>query len=193
MATKGETTRAYIRSVAYDLFAEKGFKEVTMKDIYTNAKLSSGGLYRHYGGTSEVFSDIVNEIMIDLKTSFTEKITKDMPATQILNEFLDSYQAEMLDLNHSLGLAIYEYFSSVAVAGENLLWQQYKASQDALCELLQYGIRTGEFNPVDCKAVVNLLIFSYQGVRMWSKLIPIETEVPVGIINELKNVILKKG
>ena len=51
MSLKGEKTKQDIREKAYQLFAEKGFKDVTMKDICELTGLSLGGLYRHFEST----------------------------------------------------------------------------------------------------------------------------------------------
>lgn len=48
MSLRGDKTKQEIRDAAYRLFEEKGFKEVTMKDICEQTGLSRGGLYRHY-------------------------------------------------------------------------------------------------------------------------------------------------
>lgn len=191
MGKKGEATKKQIQNVAYGLFAEKGFTQVTMKDIYINAKLSSGGLYRHYESTTQIFSDIVDEIMDNLKNEFTHKMEREEPAVQILDEFLAHYQSEMLDSDKSLGLAMYEYFSLISVEKDNSMLRQYQLSSDALCALIEYGIRRGEFNTVDAKPVVDLLLFSYQGVRMWSKIMLLDESVPAGIIGQIKNIIYK--
>ena len=45
MGKKGEDTKKFIREKAICLFAQKGFKNVTMKDICTVTGLSRGGLY----------------------------------------------------------------------------------------------------------------------------------------------------
>ena len=44
MGTKGEKTKRFICENAFQLFAEKGFKDVTMKDICEKTGLSRGGL-----------------------------------------------------------------------------------------------------------------------------------------------------
>lgn len=48
MSNKGEETKKMIKEKACSLFARKGFKNVTMKDICIETGLSRGGLYRHY-------------------------------------------------------------------------------------------------------------------------------------------------
>ena len=61
MGNKAEKTKEHIKKEAYRLFAEKGFKEVTMTDICNKTGLSRGGLYRYYSGTDAIFSEILSE------------------------------------------------------------------------------------------------------------------------------------
>ena len=63
MGKKGDETRKMIRKRAAGLFAQKGFKGVTMNDICQVTGLSRGGLYRHYDSTRQIFSEIVDELM----------------------------------------------------------------------------------------------------------------------------------
>ena len=44
MAAKGEKTRESILNASYALFAKKGFKQVTMKDVCDVTNMSRGGL-----------------------------------------------------------------------------------------------------------------------------------------------------
>ena len=190
---RGEETRKLIKKCACDLFASKGFKQVTMKDICEAASLSRGGLYCHYESTQEIFKEIINDFMSRQEATFSEKIGQNLPATEILDEVLEKYRTEMLDGQTSLSLAIYEYFSIVdASETENELYTQYLASFHAWKNLLDYGIQTGEFNPVDIRPVFDLIIFSYQGVRMYSKLMSINEEIPQGIIEQIRKIIVKE-
>lgn len=190
---RGEETRKLIKKCACDLFASKGFKQVTMKDICEAASLSRGGLYCHYESTQEIFKEIINDFMSRQEDTFSEKIAQNIPAKEILNEVLEKYKAEMLDGQASLSLAIYEYFSIADVSEtENELNTQYLASFKAWKNLLDYGIQTGEFNLVDIRPVFDLIIFSYQGVRMYSKLMPINEEIPQGIIEQIRKIIVKE-
>ena len=190
---RGEETRKLIKKCACDLFASKGFKQVTMKDICEAASLSRGGLYCHYESTQEIFKEIINDFMSRQEDTFSEKIGQNIPAKEILNEVLEKYKAEMLDGQASLSLAIYEYFSIADVSEtENELNTQYLASFHAWKNLLDYGIQTGEFNLVDIRPVFDLIIFSYQGVRMYSKLMPINEEIPQGIIEQIRKIIVKE-
>ncbi len=189
---RGEETRQLIKKSACSLFAGKGFKQVTMKDICEAANLSRGGLYCHYGSTREIFREIINDFMIQQGDSFSEKIEHQLSAKEILNEVLEKYKNEMLDSQSSLSLALYEYFSIDNTETRNELCAQYTASFNAWQTLLEYGIKNGEFHHVDIKSVFDLIIFSYQGVRMYSKIMPIDEDIPQRIIDQIKKIIVKE-
>ena len=85
MSLKGDKTRQIIREKAYQLFAQKGFKEVTMKDICELTGLSRGGLYRHYESTEQIFLEIVNAFSDKQRDEVLAGISRRIPA-QITRE-----------------------------------------------------------------------------------------------------------
>ena len=191
MGKKGEDTKKLIREKAACLFAQKGYKNVTMKDICAITGLSRGGLYRHYDSPQQIFSEIVDMLMNSQDNELSEKMAAGLPARQILEEILERYRMEMLDSSTSLSVAIYEFFSENFSDGQdNLLLRQYQYSVDMWSEFLSYGIKRGEFKKVDCKEVIDIIIFSYQGVRMYSTIIPLDEEIPMRIINHIKKTLL---
>ena len=191
MGKKGEDTKRFIREKAACLFAQKGFKNVTMKDICTVTGLSRGGLYRHYDSTQQIFLEIADGFMNAQDHELSEKMEAELPAPQILEEILERYRREMLDSSASLSVAIYEFFSENFSDGQdNLLLRQYQYSVDMWSEFLSYGIKRGEFKKVDCKEVIDIIIFSYQGVRMYSTIIPLDEEIPMRMINHIKKTLL---
>ncbi len=192
MSAKGDKTKELICSEAYKLFAEKGFKEVTMKDICEKTGLSRGGLYRHYSSTEAIFSHIINSLMQTQENEVLNKIESLVPAKQILLELLNRYQIEMLDSSNCLTLAIYEFFSTLQRKGnESLLYEQYLLSKKTLESLIAYGIKTKEFNEVNAEAIIDIIIFSYQGVRLYSNLMLISPQIPENILYIIKNILLK--
>ena len=191
MGKKGEDTKKLIRERAAYLFAQKGFKNVTMKDICAATGLSRGGLYRHYDSTRQIFLEIIEALMGAQDNELTEKMNAGLPASQILNEILERYRKEMLDNAASLSVAIYEFFSENYSNGQdNLLLKQYQYSVDMWNEFLSYGIKRGDFKTVDCIEVIDIILFSYQGVRMYSTIIPIDEQIPARIINQIKKILL---
>ena len=192
MGKKGDKTKAAIRKAALALFVQKGFKDVTMKDICEAAGLSRGGLYTHYGSTGQVFADIIEELMSGLESQVAGKMERGLPAALILDELLERYQSEMLDRSGSLGLAFYEYYSGMPLSEDNAMLKQYYISKTMLCSLIKYGIDKGEFKQANVNAVADLLLFSYQGVRMLSSIMPLDDDnIPEGMIREIRSMLVK--
>lgn len=191
MSLKGEKTKQDIREKACQLFAEKGFKEVTMKDICELTGLSRGGLYRHYESTEQIFLEIVNAFSQKQKNEVFTKIEQHIPAATILEELLSRYESEMVDYENSFSLAICEFYSNPEISKEdNSVKKQYEISKSIWVDLINYGISTKEFNRVNPESVFNIIIFAYQGVRMYSRLMKIDKDIPTQITYEIKRLLL---
>lgn len=191
MSTKGNKTKQDIREKAYRLFAEKGFKDVTMKDICEQTGLSRGGLYRHYESTEQIFLEIINHFSDEQRIEISDKIKQHIPAALILDELLSRYASEMCDYENSFSLAICEFFSDPAISKtDNSVMKQYEVSKSVWVELINYGISTKEFNLVNPESVFHVIVFAYQGVRMYSRLMKIDHDIPNQIINEIKRLLL---
>ena len=192
MNKRGQETRRHIKKCACSLFAEKGFKEVTMKDICEATKLSRGGLYCHYESTRQIFQEIIDDMMNQQDNLIDLEIQQTQSAVTILDSILNKYESEMIDSQSSLSVAIYEYFSIHNIACQkNSLYEQYLISADTWKKLMQYGIDRKEFKEVDIAAVFDLIVFSYQGVRMYSKLMPVDKAVPARIIKEIRKILVR--
>lgn len=193
MSLRGDRTRQDIRDRAYRLFAEKGFKEVTMKDICERTGLSRGGLYRHYESTEQIFLEIVDAFSNQQKNEVFSRMEKHVPAVVILEELLSKYEREMNDSENSFSLAICEYYSDSAISKEdNAVKRQYEISKATWTALINYGIGTKEFKRVNPESVFHILVFAYQGVRMYSRLMKIDRDIPDQIITEIKGLLLRE-
>lgn len=187
MGTKGEQTKQFSIDKSYDLFAEKDFKAVTMKDICEVTRLSRGGLYRYYDSTATIFEDIFKTIADSSIEDIDMKIESQEPAREILEAFLLQLKDEMLDASHSLSLAIYEYAHDVDATFFDKL---NEIGRKKWHKLLQYGIDTKAFNEVDIDQVIDVMVYAYQGIRMWSRGIPIGEDTACHIIKTVKDLLL---
>ena len=59
MGEKSELKREYILKKAKVVFAHKGYRAVTMKDIVEACEISRGGLYLYFGSTEDIFKEIL--------------------------------------------------------------------------------------------------------------------------------------
>ncbi len=58
--------------------------------------------------------------------------------------------------------------------------------------LIRYGIKTGEFNEVDVTEIVSMLLYCYQGIRMWSRIIPVSNKTIHSVVMNIKRQLYKK-
>ena len=183
MAEKSERTREYILDQAYKVFAQKGYKQVTMKDICEAAGLSRGGLYSHFPGTKEIFEAVLARITGVEENDFAREIRNGTPAAVILEGALEAMEREMDHPEESLGMALYEYAEAVDPA---VLESLNRKAEERWSALISYGIKTGEFRKVDVQEMVNVILYSYQGIRMWSSIISLKREVPRSVIRHIR-------
>ena len=84
MGDKSEQKRNFILETARKVFIEKGFKNVTMKDIVEACEISRGGLYLYFGSTSEIFMEVLKLEASEADDVFSNHISEDATAADIL-------------------------------------------------------------------------------------------------------------
>ena len=90
MGEKSVQKKRYIVEKARDVFMEKGFKKVTMKDIVEACDISRGGLYLYFESTSQIFMEVLRMESEEADDVFSDSITEDATAADILLLFLFS-------------------------------------------------------------------------------------------------------
>ena len=183
MSAKGEKTRESILQASYALFAQKGFKQVTMKDVCEVTNLSRGGLYSHFSSTGELFGALLESVTEKDATDFREQIEKKVSAVEILNDALQRMEDEMKHPQDSLSIAMYEYAETV---NSDVMERLHTIGEKKWKQLIRYGIDRGEFEKVNVDEIVNLILYSYQGVRMWSRIISMKPKTMHSIAANVK-------
>ena len=188
MATKGEKTRESILDASYALFAKKGFKQVTMKDVCEATNMSRGGLYSHFSGTDQLFEALLERMSKMSATDFENEIRNGSSAAKILEDALKLMEEEIKHPEESLSIAMYEYAETV---DSHMMMQLNRIGEEKWKKLIRYGIDRGEFNDVDVTEIVNLILYSYQGIRMWSRIVPMKPGTFRSITENIKKQLIK--
>ena len=187
--SKKERTREFILDTAYVLFAKDGFHKITMKDICEATGLSRGGLYSHFPGTKEIFEAILVKINQKDEMNFHKEMEEGMPATEILIRALELMKDEMEHSEESLSLAMYEYAGTIS---KDMMDYFNKIGEQKWTDLINYGIARGEFREVDVFEMVNVILYVYQGVRMWSRIVSMTSEVFDSITDHIRKQLIKE-
>ena len=186
MGLKGNNTKQKILNESRSLFSIFGFKNVTMQQICDKAGLSRGGLYRHYNNTGEIFEDLMDDMGSNQEEDFYSQMNKGISAKSIMNEALERMEKEMNEESSSLNYAIIEYTKE---CNNSYLKKGNERATTYWRSLIEYGVNRGEFACANIGEAVDMILYSYQGVQMYSQLMELNDNVARNIVNSIKRMV----
>ena len=172
MGEKAVSKKQLIIDKATEVFATKGFRDVTMKDIVEACEISRGGLYLYYDSTESLFLDVLktqDELSTDSSKSFYDRL-HDATSTELLLWFLKEQKKEILQRKNSLSVAVYEY---AFVCRQNLKKNSYKDGFETAGKVLEMiltrGLEAGEFECDNPKATASNMMFAIEGMKICAR------------------------
>lgn len=167
MGEKSAQKKQYILDTARKVFAEKGYKNVTMKDIVEACEISRGGLYLYFDSTEQILLEILQMEALETDDVFTGQITQDDTAADILLLFLKEQKKELLQKKNNLTVAVYEYFfERKSTDKNNSLRKRFDAGVKVLEKLIEAGIASGEFYCEDPKGAASNIMYVLEGMKI---------------------------
>lgn len=177
MGEKSIQKKKYILETARQVFVEKGFKKVTMKDIVEACDISRGGLYLYFESTSQIFQEVMKLESEETDDVFSDNITEDATAADILMLFLQEQKKELLRKKNTLTQAIYEYyFENQPGKKNNVLKKQFDSAVKIIEKLIEIGVDNGEFYCDDCQGTARNIMFVLEGLKISAQTIGITAE-----------------
>lgn len=173
MGEKSVRKKQFILKKAREVFAERGYKDVTMKDIVDACQISRGGLYLYFDSTKEIFLEVLN--MKETPDGgeedvFTKAISENASSSDILALFLQEQKKELCDQAGSLTMATYEFFfANRFPKNENPLKGQFDGAVQIIEKLISDGVKTGEFVCKDPKGAARNIMYVLEGLRIMSQ------------------------
>ena len=167
MGEKSVQKKQYILDTARKVFVEKGFKNVTMKDIVEACEISRGGLYLYFDNTEQILLDILQMEAEEADDLFTGHISEEDTAADILTLFLKEQKKELLQKKNNLTVAVYEYsFAHKSTDKNNMMRRQFDAGVRVLEKLIEAGIASGEFYCENPKGAANNIMYVLEGMKI---------------------------
>ena len=166
MGAKSDLKKQHIIRTAEMVFARKGFRDVTMKDIVDACGISRGGLYLYYQDTGRLFLDVLKASSERSDLSFEETVPKLESASDILAFFFEEQKKELLSPERSLYAATCEYaFSHPSFAGPR---ETFGRASGILEQLLRAGARRREFVCPSPGRMAAHIMFVIEGLKIAS-------------------------
>ena len=169
MSEKSAQKKKYIVETARGVFTEKGYKNVTMKDIVEACDISRGGLYLYFGSTEELLLEVLQKDAEEIDDVFSEGITEEDSAADILTLFLKEQKKELLRKKNNLTMAVYEYAFENKENKDQMMRRQFEAGVRVLEKLIESGIASGEFYCENPKGAANNIMYVLEGMKINSQ------------------------
>lgn len=170
MGEKSIQKKNYIVEKARDVFCEKGYLTVTMKDIVEACGISRGGLYLYYENLYDLFCDVLRLESEETDDVFTPAISGAMSSADILELFLQEQKKELLKTKGSLSRAIFEFnFQHKLQMQRNSLRTQFDMAVKVIEKLIVGGIREGDFVCEDPEGAARNIMYVIEGLRIASQ------------------------
>lgn len=180
MGERSLQKKQFILEKAKEVFVEKGFRSVTMKDIVEACEISRGGLYLYFSSTEEVFLEVLAAESEEADDVFAESVGEDAAVAEILALFLKEQKKEILGSKKTLTVATYEY--AFANPKNTILKKRFTAGVTMLEKLIKMGIENEEFYDVDARIAAKNIMYVLEGLKIASVTMGVSGET---IDNEL--------
>jgi AcrR family transcriptional regulator len=73
---QGDATRLALPSAARELFADQGYAATSIEDVAARAGVTKGAVYHHFGGKSELFQDVYEQVMREVSDQVVSRFNE---------------------------------------------------------------------------------------------------------------------
>ncbi|HYD82247.1 MAG TPA: TetR/AcrR family transcriptional regulator [Paucimonas sp.] len=156
-------------AAALDLFVERGYAATRLDDVAARAGVSKGTLYLYFANKEELFKAVVRENMV--------------PALDQAENIIAHYQGSAADLLRDILKGWWERVGNTQLSGlpklimaESSNFPEVAAfyyeevisrANSMVISVLQRGIDSGEFRPMDTAQMMNVVIAPMLMLMMW--------------------------
>ena len=165
MSEKSVQKRNYIIEKAREVFSQKGYLTVTMKDIVEACEISRGGLY--FDSIKALFLAVLEKEKEESDDELEPALSKATSSADILALFLQEQKKEILKKTGSLKRANYEfYFGNEIPRKENPMRRQFVMSVKIVEKLIRDAVEEGDFVCEDPLGAARNMMYVLEGLKV---------------------------
>jgi AcrR family transcriptional regulator len=150
--------REELLAIAAGLFAERGFKNTTVRDIADAAGILSGSLYHHFDSKESMVDEILSTFQTELFKRYDEIVGSGLDARAKVDAVV-RVSFEAIDQHHA-EVAIFQNDSAYLMEFERFdyLREHNTRFRDMWLDLLREGVESGVLRPdVDAELVFRFI------------------------------------
>lgn len=155
-----------ILKTAAQLFKERGYSAVTMRDLAAAMDMKAASLYNHISGKQEILATLILEVAheftsgmdtveMDDKSAFAKAEQLILLHIKIALEYTDALAVLNTDWMHLEGAPYQEYIT---------LRKEYELD---FKKILENGIATGEFKTMNVETILFNLLSTLRSIYLW--------------------------
>ena len=156
-------TRDKFIEVARQLFARKGVENTTMNDIASASDKGRRTIYTYFKNKKDIYNAVVESESDKLLTNLRLIVAKPISAEEKLREYIScrfETMREIVTRNGSLRAGFFRDFRKVDRARKQIS----KKEMALLREILEEGVKRGEFNIPELIPTALIIIHTIQGL-----------------------------
>jgi AcrR family transcriptional regulator len=168
-----EERRQQILEAALVVFGQKGFHAANVSDVAAQAGVSQGTIYWYFESKDDLLEAALLSFVDGIGQASMVDLAQCTTAASKLRTLGDSLVG-LADMAEGLFAMFLEFWASSPRRDEaGQLWtdalNRYK---DIIVDIIQEGVRDGEFRSVDAESLVWALMAAYDGLAAYVMLIP---------------------
>lgn len=145
--TAGSSRRDELLAMAATMFADRGLRSTTVRDIADGAGILSGSLYHHFDSKESMVDELLRTFLGNLFTRYREIAASGLTATETLRQLVIA-SFEAIDADHN-SVAIYQNEARQLVGQDRFAYigelnQEFRELWE---QVLRRGVDDGEFRP----------------------------------------------
>jgi AcrR family transcriptional regulator len=103
---RGERTRSHILEVTRKLFAQPGFRGVTLDQIAEETGTAKSSILWHFGSKEHLLVEVLDGVIRELETNYRQRYPADLPLAKKMQLFIKDY-VRMMEQYPELGAVFF--------------------------------------------------------------------------------------
>jgi AcrR family transcriptional regulator len=152
-------TREYILSVASRLFSERGFANVSIRDICEDAGVTPPTIYYYFGNKDQLFQAVIRRTLSlkDFRENLVRAIEKQLDPEAKLGVFIHHYLASFPRGFFNPGMFLQSSTQLYGISTERVM-DEFRAINLLATKIIQEGIQRGVFKESNADKITQYLM-----------------------------------
>lgn len=169
-------TKDKIVQVAFNLFLQKGYNEVSLKEIVEAVSLTKGAFYHYFTGKEELFRQIIQIYLMEGGDKAYEGLSKDnlkqfmISYLERIVSFIDKVQQEVYDGKDKMGISYFQMaFDALRLFPDfpDKIIISHENERNAWIEVIKNAKKSGEIKThISDKQLARMFISVNDGLGM---------------------------